>query len=67
MKKSNYHSFYLNEIKRQSGASFVGYEQYKNDFKLKVIVDNVPQYFALTGTPQDVTPERYNELLRALR
>jgi hypothetical protein len=65
--KLNYHNFYLNEIKKRSGASFVGYEQYKNEYKLKVIVDKIPQYFALTGTPQDVTPERYNELLRALK
>lgn len=67
MKQLNYHNFYLNEIKRQSGASFVGYEQNKNSYKLKVIIDKVPQYFALIGTPNDVTPERYNELLRALK
>lgn len=67
MKQFNYHNFYLNEIKKRSKASFVGYEQYKDSYKLKVVVDGMPQYFALVGTPEDVTPERYNELLRALQ
>lgn len=65
--KSNYHNFYLTKIKKLSGASFVGYEQYKNQYQLKVVVDGKTQYYALTGTPTDVTPERYNELLKSFK
>ena len=59
----DYHQIFLNNIKKQVGASFVGYEQYKDEYQLKLIIDKQPLYFKLEGKPSDVTPQRYSELL----
>ncbi len=61
-----YHSFYLNLIKKEVKASYVAYEQYKDSYQLKVIVDKVPTYYALTGKPNDVTPQKYQDLLKLI-
>lgn len=67
MKQLSYHNFYLNEIKKRSKAKFVAYEEYQGRYKLKVIKkDGEEVYYALHGTPNDVTVERYTELLNSI-
>lgn len=58
----NYHQRYLAFIKKTANASFCGYVREKEDFKLKIIKDKQTYYFDLTGTPNDVTPEKYIKL-----
>jgi hypothetical protein len=61
--QSNYHSIFLNLLRKKVKASFVGYVETKGKYQLKVIVNKVPTYFDLVGTPNDVTPQRYLELI----
>lgn len=61
-----YHQIFLENIKKQIGASFVGYEQYRDTYQLKVIKNKKPIYFKLEGKPSDVTPQRYSELLNLI-
>ena len=63
----DYHQIFLNNIKKQIGASFIGYEEYKGSFQLKVIKNGQTTYLALEGKPDDVSPERYAELLTLLQ
>lgn len=60
---SNYHSSNLAYIKRVTGASFVGFQSYKNDYHLRFVKNGKETLYHLTGTPNDVTPQRYKELL----
>lgn len=60
------HSNWLNRIKVSLGASYVSYDRYNDVYHLKVIKDKEAKYFPLTGTPNDVTPQRYVELTKQL-
>lgn len=66
----NYHSIHLEEIRREIGASFVGYERHKDNYWIKVVFGgnkkNADRH-PLTGTPNDVTPKRYEELSAQLK
>lgn len=63
MKKLNYHSQSLEYIKKITGASFVGFQRYKDMYHLKFIKDKKESFYKLTGTPNDITPEGYKKLL----
>ena len=63
----NLHNKQLDRVKKAVGASFVAYEKVGNTYFLKVIKDRNPNSFPLTGTPDDVTPARYNELIEGLK
>lgn len=69
MKKArlNLHSYFLAAIRKDIGASFIAFEQQGNNFRLKVIKNSKPEYFPLHGTPNDVTPARYQELQTQLK
>lgn len=60
---NNFHSKNLEYIKKVCGASFVGFEQYKNKYQVKFIKDGKETLFALHGEPKDVTQEGYKNLL----
>ena len=60
------HQFWLTQIKRSSGASFVGWETEKGVTRLKLISEGVPQYINLTGTIDNVTEQTYLKLLQEL-
>lgn len=64
---SDYHSHNLNVLKRSVGASYMAYERIKDTYHLKVIKDAKPRYFILEGSPDDVTPEKYEKLLNLLQ
>ncbi len=57
------HTFWVNQIRIKAKASYAGWEQYKDTYKLKVIVDGQPNYFGLTGGMENVTTETYLKLL----
>jgi hypothetical protein len=61
-----YHNLFLNNIKKQIKASFVGYEEYRGTYQLKIIRNKKETYFKLDGKPSDVTPERYAELFNLI-
>lgn len=62
-----YHQDNLTDIRRKVGASFVAYEQYRNTYHLRVIKNKIPYYFKLEGTPNDVTPQKYQQLLKVIQ
>lgn len=60
------HKLFLNHIRKQLKASFVGYERYRDNYRLKVVVNKNTTYYDLDGTPDDVTPQAYNNLLQQI-
>lgn len=60
---SNYHSKNLAFIKKVTGASFVGFENYRDTYRLRFIKGGKETQYKLFGTPDDITPEKYKELL----
>lgn len=58
----NYHNLILNAIKKSTKCSYIAYERYENDYRIKTVKNGVQKIFALTGTPYDVKPEFYLEL-----
>lgn len=62
----DYHSYNLGVIKNKLKASYVAFQKSKNIYHLKVVKDGNPRYFILQGTPDDVTEQRYKELLELL-
>ena len=65
--KLNYHNVWLNVIKRDLRASFVAFEKYNNNYRLKVIVDNTVVFRDLSGEPSDITDSSYSELFDDLK
>lgn len=63
----NYHSYFLNNIRKEIGASFVAFERNKDSYSLKVVKDGRTDLHPLTGSPDDVTPERYEEVSNQLK
>lgn len=61
-----WHQFYLNQIQKRTKASFVGWERYRDNFKLKVVVDGKPNYFGLHGSLENITHETYIDLLKSI-
>jgi len=62
-KTSNYHSANLNYIKKVTGASFCGFQQYKDLYHLRFVKDKVETFYKLNGEPSDITAEGYKKLL----
>ncbi len=65
-KTSNFHSSNLEYIKRVTGASFCGFEQYRDKYQLVLIKDGRRIECPLNGTPDDITYESYKKLLDGL-
>jgi hypothetical protein len=61
--KLNYHNYFLNLIRKSSKAKFVSFVRYKNNYILEVRGDKFNETFSLEGTPNDVTPDRYMEVI----
>ena len=65
-KTSNFHLSNLNYIKRVTGASFCGFEQYKDKYQVVLIKDGRRIECPLFGTPNDITSDGYKKLLDKL-
>lgn len=59
-----FHNMWLNRIKKSVGASNVCYITNRKGYFIRVIKDGKEQRFELTGTPFDVTDDRYKEFNR---
>lgn len=58
----NYHNIHLNNIKKNTGCSFIGFEKTDETFKIKTIKNGQKEWFLLNGSPSQITPEFYLEL-----
>lgn len=67
MQSLSYHNIFLSKLKSEIGASFCGYERTKDKYRLKVTVNKITDWFDLEGTPEDVSPKRYKELIDNLK
>lgn len=62
-KPKPFHASNLEYIKKVTGASFVGFQNYKELYHLKFVKDGVETFYKLHGTPNDITKEGYKDLL----
>jgi len=58
----SYHNIHLNNIKRNTGCSFIGFEKTNESYKVKTIKNGDKEWFTLNGQPSDITPVFYAEL-----
>lgn len=63
---SKFQNFWLEEIKKKTKASFVGYETYKGNTRLKIVIGGESNYLTLTDGYNGVNIETYAELLKQL-
>lgn len=71
MSRIDFHKTWLGHIKKSLGASYVAYEKDKDTFFLNVRTKNREGEqkeikYSIQGTPNDVTNEDYENLLRQL-
>jgi hypothetical protein len=71
MSRIDFHKTWLGHIKESLGASYVAYENEKDKFFLNVRTKNKEGEqkeikYSIEGTPNDVTNEDYENLLRQL-
>lgn len=59
------HNFYLTIIKKLLGASFVGWEQVKNEKQLKITVGK-KQFYLPFDLGKDITEDSYKDLIQTL-
>lgn len=62
----SFQSFWLEEVRKKSNASFAGYETEKGITRLKLIINGGAKYISLTGGYENITIETYAELLKQL-
>ncbi len=65
-KPKSFHAANLEHIKKIAKASYVGFENYKDYFHVKVIRNDFASYFKLHGTPNDMTQDSYDKLLELI-
>lgn len=63
---SQFHNFWLNQIKEKSKASFVAWEQDKDKLRLKIVIDGEPKYLSLNGGFDGVNIETYTSLIKQI-
>lgn len=62
-KPRSFHASNLEYIKKVTGASFVGFQNYKELYHLRFVKDGNETFYKLHGTPNDITKEGYKDLL----
>jgi len=62
-----FHKYWINEIKEQTGASYVSHSRYRDNYSLKVILDNNILELPIGGTPDDIQTKDYVELINNIR
>ena len=60
------HTFWLNQIKAKTKASFVSWETTGDTLRLKIVKDKQSNYFVLDGSFENVTLETYLSLLESI-
>lgn len=66
LKIKPFHASNLEYIKRITGASFVGYQNYQDLYHLRFVKDGKETFYKLHGTPSDMTSEKYRDLLNLI-
>ena len=66
--KIQFHSYWKSVIfKFVKGCTYIGFEQYKDKYFLKIrIKDTKQMVFKLAGTPDDMSAETYQNLLKTI-
>lgn len=63
---SKFHNFWLNEVKKASGASFAGYETEKGLTRLKLIIGGESKYVSIKGDFNGIDIETYSQLIKQI-
>jgi len=65
--KLNFHNVWHNHLKKELGASFVGFETYRDKISLKVTVNKKTRYVDLKVGLDRLDPTVYNNILNDLK
>lgn len=65
-KPKSLHIANLEYIKKITGASFVGYQNYQDLYHLRIVKDGNESFYKLHGTPNDMNQQKYNDLLNLI-
>lgn len=65
-KPKSIHTSNLEYIKKVTGATFVGYQNYQDLYHLRIVKNGNETFYKLHGTPNDMTQEKYNDLLNLI-
>ena len=68
MQEIAFHKFWINQIKKQLNATYVGWEQIAGEYSLKINLLDVNNKkrtvkIPISGNPSDTTSEHYLELI----
>lgn len=63
----SYHKVFLEQIKKEVKASFVGYLQDKGKYYIRVILNKVKSDFEVVGTPENATQESYEQIKATIK
>jgi hypothetical protein len=66
VKPKPFHASNLEYIKKITGASFVGYQNYQDLYHLRFVKDGIETFYKLHGSPDDMTSEKYKDLLNLI-
>ena len=58
----NLHSIFLNRIRKNIGASFVGFENYRDKYSIRIIRGDKTDYFPFVGNPSQANVNSYLEV-----
>jgi hypothetical protein len=64
MPSTNYHSYYLDVLKKFFGASFIAWQEENGKKSLKVKISSETRYFPFEG---NITEDTYLKLIQDLR
>lgn len=62
-----FHKRWLNHIKKKTGASFVGYERYNDNYTIKVKGVGEETFFIEVSHPSEITAEDYKEMAQQIK
>lgn len=65
-KPKSIHTANLEHIKKITGATFVGYQNYQDLYHLRLVRNGVESFYKLHGTPNDMTQKKYDDLLNLI-
>lgn len=66
--KIQFHSYWKDVVKRcVKNCTYIGFEQYKSNFFIKIRTkDTKEMVFELAGSPDDMTVESYQKLIKEI-
>lgn len=61
-----FHNRWLNFLKRETGASFVAYVRYKDNYEIRVKGVGDETFFIEVPNPQEITEEDYRDMVKQI-